>query len=707
MKKSKILCKITLVLTICMLTLTFTSCGNKEVYESEHVDSLLSGSIRTLSDSEFTDLTLVKQIYTNAFSAYGTVGKVFPKTLSEVLPLVFGDRPDSLLLDYMTGLYGGKSAKQIDGIDSEPTKQLKEKDLQIGDLLLVKAGEQYSNYIYDEGALVDLSNPLKEVDTAAVLKSLPDSDLFATFRILKGMAIECSFDYGKQEKLELTDAQEALLVTAQSYLIRGGKIQYANAGEKLGVSRAYAELKTPEDYTSDVWGYTHCADFCYEVYYHALGYEITSGDKKLNNTKPLMNNSEEAGMRKYYMACDKAASYTEEDREKIANEIQELLEPGDILVVRRKNNTGHAMLYIGNGNIIHSGGNNYSIDKGTETYEATIRQTTFKDYFLTQGYAGYIFGSDLGEKVNEFAIVRPLDVWDGEIPETTKNRVKNLQNVMVQKISSHNSSITAVAGEEITYTFEIYNRNDKSVQLEICDTVPAKTDYVKGADKVDGKKLSWNVEVSANERKKISYTVKVASDVQKGNIIESKNATVGGVPVGCADIVVNNMLTKEEGQKIKDAILKFDSSDTVKGLEAVNAIYKEALNKEAVFEDIDFATVCSGGNGVFNLEDMSVRKESQYSKMLVPTMYGGCSFKWDGRTLLAREHNLAVGDVIILQTDKTSEVYIYAGDGAFYDLTEGVKQDTLSAQRRLEKCLGTPGCYAILRPSFIFDNILK
>ena len=701
MKKNKFLCKLTLVLAISMLVLTFTSCGNKEVYESEHVDSLISGSIRTLSDSEFTDLELVKQIYTNAFTSYGTVGRVFPKTLSEVLPLVFGDKPDSLLLDYMTGLYGGKSATQISGIDSEPTKRLKEKDLHIGDLLLVKEGEQYSNYIYDEGTLVDLSNPLKEVDTAAVLKALPDSDLFATLRILKGMTIECSFDYGKQEKLELTDAQEALLVTAQSYLIRGGKIQYANEAEKLSSkARPFADLKTPEDYTSDVWGYSHCADFCYKVYYHALGYEITSGDIILRNTKPLMNYSEEAGMRKYYMACDKAASYTEEDREKIANEIQELLEPGDILVVRRKNNTGHALLYVGNGNIIHSGGNNYAIEKGTETYEATVRQITFKDYFLTQGCHGYIFGSDLGEKVTEFAVVRPLDVWDGEIPETTKNRVKNLQNVMVQKLSSHNSSLAVEAGEEITYTFEIYNRNDKSVQLEVRDTVPAKTKYVKGADKVEGKKLSWNVEVAANERIKISYTVKVTSDAQKGDVIESKKATVGGVPVRCADILVNNMLTKGERQKIKDAILKLDSSDTVKGLEAVNAIYKKALDKEAVFEDTDFATVCSGENGVFKLEDMTVRKESKYSKMLVPTMYGGCSFAWDGRTLLAREHNIVVGDVIILQTDKTSEVYIYAGDGTFYDLTEGVNQDTLTAQRRLEKCLGTPGCYAILRPSF-------
>lgn len=704
MKKSKFLHKLTLVLAICMLALTVTSCGNKEVYESEHVDSLISGSIRTLSDSEFTDMELVKQIYTNAFSSYGNVGTVFPKTLSEVLPLLFEDKTDFALLNYMTGLYGGKSAKQINGIDSEPTKGLKEKDLHIGDLLLVKEGEQYSNYIYDEGALVDLSNPMKEVDTTAVLKALPDSDLFATFRILKGMTLQCSFDYGKQEKLELTDAQEALLVTAQSYLLRGDKAQYANNGEKLSsdVCRVYVGVLTPEDYTSDVWGYSHCADFCYDVYYNALGFDICSGDIKLNLTKYLMNHSEEAGMRKYYMACDKAASYTDEDREKIANEIQELLQPGDILVVRRKNNTGHALLYIGNGNIIHSGGNIYSMEKSTEVYEATVRQTTFMDYFLTQGYHGYIFGSDLGEKVNEFAIVRPLDKWDGEIPETTKNRVKNLQNVMVQKISSHNSSLTAEAGEEITYTFEIYNRNDKSVQLEIRDTVPAKAKYVKGADKVDGKKLSWNVDVAANERIKISYTVKVASDAQKGDVIESKNATVGGVPVRCADIVVNNMLTKKEGQKIKDAILKLDSSDSVKGFDAVNAIYKEALNKEAVFEDVDFATVCSGENGVLNLEDMTVRKDGKYSKMLVPTMYGGCSFAWDGRTWLAREHNLAIGDVIMLQTKNTNEVYIYAGNGACYDLTEGVNQDTLTAQRRLENCLGTPGCYAILRPSFMW-----
>ena len=92
--------------------------------------------------------------------------------------------------------------------------------------------------------------------------------------------------------------------------------------------------------------------------------------------------------------------------------------------------------------------------------------------------------------------------------------------------------------------------------------------------------------------------------------------------------------------------------------------------------------------------------------MLIPTLYGGLGMgydKWGERTTLAREYNLVVGDVILLKTNETNQqIFVYAGDGVCYEVTDGKELDSKSAKQRLEACLGTEECYAILRPSFTF-----
>ena len=388
------------------------------------------------------------------------------------------------------------------------------------------------------------------------------------------------------------------------------------------------------------------------------------------------------------------------------------LQPGDILVILRNNSSGHAMLYVGNGNIIHSGGNvyNYTASVGTEVYEASIRRMKVLDYFFNPASTkGYVFG-----QVSDLAIIRPLQIFDGEIPQNTQNRVANMQGIMAQKLSSHAKSQTVNPGEEMTFTFEIYNTRSTSVTLEIRDTLPAGTTLVSG-------QLQHTVTVPAEERVKISYTVKVNADVPYGTVIQSTDSTVGGVTVKCAPVQVKRSFTAAEQaamiEKVKQ--LRSDGSNTLTGLALANEIYKAATG-ETLFASTDIEAVAEGADGIFAKWKMStettkrqlykVNTGSRYQKLVAPTLYGGYRMftpQWQhDRTRLPQEHDLQVGDLLIGRTLSSRVIMMYLGQElGFVNLNKAtLDADTVAVALRLERLHGYGYYFAILRPSFALET---
>lgn len=673
----------------------------------ERTVSVLSTAIRTLSDSAFTDYDLLKAIYANAFTNRFGADAFLTKDLSELLSVLTTAEADELLVN-ATVAYGGTAFSGTAIGELKPSIELKQSALFVGDVLLIGKGGTYAYYIYDKDRLVNLSAPLETVNTAAVLSSLPASERFAVIRIVRNMTKNDFVD--KLPEQHLTEAQQAIVATAQSYLLRGDKLQYVSMASGLDSSHFIGE-RSPEDYTSDNYGPIQCSGFCYTVYRQALDMTLECDGKKLITSDLMRKYAASLNIQAYLMKCGKEASYTEEDRTRIAGEILALLEPGDILLVDRASG-GHVMLYVGNGDIIHADGTSYNMGKYTETYEATIRQMRFKEYFLTEGGNGYLFASDTGKKVKEFLVLRPLDIFSGEIPEATKNRIKNLQGVMAQKLSSHNLSLTADVGEEITYTFEMYNQNDHEVTLAVSDVVPAGSVYVSGADAVDGDALSWQVTIPANTRKTVSYVVKVSETAKAGDTIVSESGLIGGVPVNCPAVTVGNTLSAEELAALKEAINGYTPSEGANGFDMVNDIYKQTFGWTSVFKETDFDKVYDGKNGIFNQVQTfehywtELRPNTRYASMIPPNLVGGFGTK-EGRqgkpvVMPVKERQLVVGDVLVCKFFGEPCLYLYAGDGVFYDLLNGYTADKRTAQGRLEYVLCTDFGYAVLRPSLVY-----
>ena len=78
----------------------------------------------------------------------------------------------------------------------------------------------------------------------------------------------------------MTELQKAIVVTAESYYLRGKYAQYDQYSlTKMPSSNVYRRLlgiMAPEDYTAQHYGYTDCSSFVYDVYKFALGMSISS-----------------------------------------------------------------------------------------------------------------------------------------------------------------------------------------------------------------------------------------------------------------------------------------------------------------------------------------------------------------------------------------------------------------------------------------------
>lgn len=277
-------------------------------------------------------------------------------------------------------------------------------------------------------------------------------------------------------------AQKAVVKTALAYLARGARIQYDDTNMLIkGAPTMYrwqhGVRKSPEEYTSQNTGYSNCAAFTYDVYLAALDMKIGGF-----TTKVL---TDVGGKQRIFSYYPKGEETTEEQKE-IKEKFMSKLKPGDLIIVRyngSKTGNGHAMLYVGkaalkgvegvkeNHDIIHSSGSSYKYADRKETYEATgTVRTLGADWLFNPESSMYVFG-----KLKSIVILRPLAVFNKDVPENTLNRMKNLNNVVVEKLVS---GTTAGPGDVVTYSFSITNNNDKEITLAIEDVISPYATFV-------------------------------------------------------------------------------------------------------------------------------------------------------------------------------------------------------------------------------------
>jgi len=664
-------------------------------------------AIFAMSNSEFSGIELAKNIYyvatSKSFTMDGTPSEVLDKTFSDAKDEDGESAAENINLQKMVApmLYGGKAVagKPAAYLRGEKAETITRADLVVGDLLLIE-NNGTKVYLYDGEAFVEmLANGVIKTDANGLLAALDTADRFAVYRPSMGIQ---NINYSVSEKEEeLSAAQEALIATAESYLLRGSRLQYADSNMyPYGEDRFQTGVNAPEDCTVDDWGYTNCASFCHDVYLFGLDYEIG-----MYTTRKLIAADNE--IRPFYYAV--TGEETEAEKEEVEKKFYETLLPGDIIVYRFSGG-GHAMFYAGNGTIIHSTGYTYKYATQVEQYEASIRYRSYRDLF-TPTDSRYVFGG----KLTELALVRPLNTWSGEIPENTVNRMENMQGVIAEKRSFPTYGQSVNPGSDVTFRFVLTNAGEETKTLEIKDTIPQNTTLVSGGATVEGNNLSWTVTVPAGEMATVEYTVRVNDDKALcGNYVESRS-TVGGVSVNCKKILIENTLTAEEQLKVLAALDAYEDFDA-SAFETANAIYKNALGVEQILPGEDFAAIDEGvfyidaeltdeEKEYFQFGRRRLREEGTYSEMVIPSLFGsrGVAGYPAERTRLPRTNKLMVGDLVVSKTTDGEVLCMFDGED-LVDLETGNKlEDTKVFLASLLGLDNYSYFFVALRPAMAID----
>ena len=708
-----------LLLTVCVLCSTLSL----PVFASETVSTdfnsldqeKLQVAIDSLQEPYTEGTALVKDIYTHAFSYNFNI----KDTVKEVLDQVFvngytddektedaaSEGSSTVIVNVMNmivpTLYSEIPANLSSYFDGEPASNPASSDLIIGDLLLMETSGVCSIYIYDGKNLVKLVNPsLVRENADTDLASAPDADRYVVLRPSKELS---AIHRTTEGELNLTDAQKAVIGTAEAYLLRGYRIQYDDVTPfTKNAYRWNSGLRTPEESSFDNIGFTNCAAFTSEVYKTALGFTdvsyTTSSQVWSSYTVWRYPQSTSASI----------GGETEEQKAEIEADFYNNIQPGDIINIRyNSKSSGHSMLYVGNGNIIHSGGYNYSFSTG-DTTEASIKQMRVEELFDATNKR-YVFS-----KLKSVNIVRPLKNWNGTIPENTLNRITTMKGIVGEKLSSKNRFSTVNPGDEITYTFRVFNSNDTEKTLEIKDTVPQNTTYVSGDLEVSGNNLYYSITVPSKETREVSYTVKINENTPDGTWITSNDATIGGVLHKTYEIPVRETLTSAQQATVSEAIQNNSSlaSSTDKGIAYANKIYKDVLDIDAVlahddvldiknllFPAIDEYTIITGVTASDYICAYHLDSNSHYAQMLVPRMFGG-------RQLIVEPHKdniiqklehsqFVTGDIILTESSSEASLYMY-DNGKVLNLSTGSYLS--SADSFFDKIFANK-CFAVLRPS--------
>lgn len=287
------------------------------------------------------------------------------------------------------------------------------------------------------------------------------------------------------------ELEAALVETAWGYFLKGSKAQY-DGGNLTGVSAMNGGVRRPplvsvlEDATGDNTIYTVCSDYCWSVYQQTLGLPLF-GDRRNASTSAMWWLSDAYGMTvARWVGDDYNKDNTDTEGDKATAEMygvdftkvktteemkafitnyEENLRPGDIMLFY-----GHAMLYIGNGYVLDSGGTTYKMDLGVESFE-TAGTVDYLHPSVVDIYVNGVGDTGVNYKLESqpqryMVIIRPLNVLcSADSDEDPANDPLNAEYTLPEFSA-------LVDGMNL-----LYHKDAKTSGYTITDTTLSRMDY--------------------------------------------------------------------------------------------------------------------------------------------------------------------------------------------------------------------------------------
>ena len=516
------------------------------------------------------------------------------------------------------------------------------------------------------------------------------------------------------------EKQRAIVETAIAYYLNGKDQQYDSMPLSEGYTRdeggniRHAHYFSPEDATPDQTTFSVCSEYCFEVLYNALGYKL-HGDPRRSVTKNLQN--EVKGPIVVFRFDNRKVSEAEADA--AAERAWKLLQPGDIVVdctQTSETNGGHAMLFVGDidddgeADILHSSGKKYDMKTGVEQYEkkGTVKKASAEKYFHQKGKGRYF-----GQRGRD-TILRVVDDPDQPSAITPSARTR-MQYPWMRCIHTVDTGCYGAAelGGELIYTLRIQNKGKQDFKsVPVRYVVPEGTELLAAPDaQIDGRTLTWTLDVPAGETKKLTVNVKVTAAL--GAEIVSDGGMVGEIPMKVLTTVVGGSRAGLDALKNLDAInQKLVRASSLRGAAMANAIYRYGMGVETEIPDMAelFDILCTKadipGHELYTLRDNY--RETAVGKMVVRHWIGGRRYTAKDtkeRVQETRLKDLQCGDLIMVSEvpvrEITATAYYYDGTDLIA-LKSGklVREDPIEVEKLLSKPF-----FVALRPTQAFENL--
>ena len=417
------------------------------------------------------------------------------------------------------------------------------------------------------------------------------------------------------EDVTRADLERGVVEVAWAYYNKGVKVQYCGRSFNEKFEKWYGGAHRPpvystiEDATSDYDLYTVCSDYVYSVYDNALNYPLLGGRMNYFTNSSWWGsgypedfavlrwvsntyndgNGYNSNDKKYHLTTKLS---TTEEALAFLKDYENTMRPGD--VINLNGDSGHNMLYIGNGYILDSAGTSYNEASKADVREAsgsisTLR--TLQDYIIKENAS---YSIEKYEKRNEstlFCVLRPIDLLvidDGDndpsndkldtayvmketeltrfdpkvrtsgftVTNSTRSRVK-YPAMEIDRTVDCGLYGTTYENANLTYSVKISNcsngesytkwrseydgkayTGDDYKGLVVKETVPAGTKLVSVSEGgvVNGNNITWTVDIARGQKVDLTYTVAVTA--KQGETIVATGGWVDYIPSNTIETVV-------------------------------------------------------------------------------------------------------------------------------------------------------------------------
>ena len=659
---------------------TILSSGNQVNYSLENAVELDTyhdwNSVFTRNSSSYTYVHITGLMYSSIFTAKDSV--------------------DSIVISSEVSFTGSYNELKVN--DSLIALRKSAMDINLGNGWADYFGKDYLK----QNSSSSYTGPgyVKEVDIYAVFTGGVSNNFQLT--ILSNDWIK---DVPVKPTEELTTA-DIIKEVAFSYYRQNSQIQYNQT-----VSRRNINAK-PEDATTQHLTYLDCSSFVGAVIKESLGIEIIpesvvgTEDTKYPITSTYPQTGKFATYAKNFVGnpdypdiikfITKSQMDTEAERLAVAKDLEENLQPGDVINYRKSGNgSGHVILYIGDGLFIHCQGDDYNEGKtapstardatfGFESLDGAIGFLTTYDVLYNTEHTRYIVSNGKSENISWF---RPIIRADAEVTDTAIARMQ-YRGLDGEKTLDVGVNSSVQPGQILTYTVTIKNHSTTDYTgVEFKDVLDSNVTLVEAPNGyvLDGQTLTLKVDVPHYEFTTFTYKVKVSETATAGTLIVSDKTTLVGVTL--AKIV--NAVSGYTVDELNSIAAK------AKGYASTGASFENPMDLVAdLYSELGvtafdkYTTIESLFDELMNTTD-DVLNDVEIASYVAPNLYGGRDMSNNyirNKEIirLMEEYHLSVGDIILAEFDlyngtgssavKTGNVvhviYVYVGNSQLVCLTD-------------------------------------